>query len=243
MSFIDLAIEKQVLRFGDFMLKSGRRSPYFFNAGLFNDGDSLQCLGEYYANAIEAAGLKFDMLFGPAYKGIPLASSVAIAYARKYKRSLPYCFNRKEEKDHGEGGTTFGAKLERRVLIVDDVITAGTSIDLSVDMITKAGARAVGVVIALDRQERGKNAVSALQEVEQAHDLPVISIISLDDLLEYLQGRAEYAQALADIQSYREEYGIATGATCAHSVLLTGHSGTISGHISSKPTRYRRHHA
>ena len=211
-SFIDLAIEKQVLRFGEFTLKSGRRSPYFFNSGLFNDGESLQGLGEYYADAIEADGLKFDMLFGPAYKGIPLASAVAIAYAQKYKRRLPYGFNRKEEKDHGEGGITLGAGLANRVLIVDDVITAGTAVDLSVDIISRAGARAAGVVIALDRQERGKTIASAIQEVEQAHNLPIISIIKLENVIEYLQGRAEYANVLADIENYRKEYGINTNA-------------------------------
>ena len=206
--FIGFAIEKQVLRFGEFTLKSGRISPYFFNSGLFDDGESLQALGEYYADAVEASGLKFDMLFGPAYKGIPLASAVAIAYAQKYKRSLPYCFNRKEEKDHGEGGITLGAKLQGRNLIIDDVITAGTSVNLSVDIINEAGASAAGVVIALDRQERGKNEVSAIQEVEQAHNLQVISIISLDNLIEYLQDKSEYANVLVDIQGYRKEYGI-----------------------------------
>jgi len=206
--FIEFAIDRQALRFGEFTLKSGRRSPYFFNSGLFNDGESLRRLGEFYAHAIEAAGLEFDMLFGPAYKGIPLASAVAIAYAQKYKRKLPYCFNRKEEKDHGEGGATLGAKLENRVLIIDDVITAGTSVDFSVDMITQAGASAIGVVIALDRQERGKNQHSAIAEVEQAHDLRVTSIIGLDDLLQYLKGRPEYAHALTSIQNYRKEYGI-----------------------------------
>lgn len=207
-AFIEFAIEKEVLRFGEFTLKSGRVSPYFFNSGLFNDGDSLRRLGEYYADAVEAAGLKFDMVFGPAYKGIPLASAIAIAYQQKYQRSLPYCFNRKEEKDHGEGGITLGAKLRDKVLIIDDVITAGTSVNLSVDIISKAGAAAVGVVIALDRQEKGQNDMSAIQEVEQQHQLQVISIISLQNLVEYLQDKAEYSKALADINEYRKQYGI-----------------------------------
>ncbi len=211
-AFIDFAIEKQALRFGEFTLRSGRRSPYFFNSALFNDGTGLHGLGVYYAEAIAAAGLEFDMLFGPAYKGIPLAAALAIAYAQKYGRSLPCCFNRKEEKDHGEGGMTFGAALQGRVLIIDDVISAGGSVDLSVAIISAAGARAAGVVIALDRQERGKGETSAAQALEQAHDLQVISIITLDNLLEYLRDKPEYARPLADMQNYRREYGINTGA-------------------------------
>ena len=210
--FIEFALQRGVLRFGDFTLKSGRRSPYFFNSGLFNDGDSLYRLGEYYAHAIMQSGLQFDMLFGPAYKGIPLACACAIACRQHYDLNLPYCFDRKEEKDHGEGGRTLGAPLAGRVLIIDDVITAGTSVNHSVELIRAAGASPVGVAIALDRQERGECELSAIQEVEQRHGLGVISIVSLALLLEYLRGRAGHEQELDRILRYREQYGIDAGA-------------------------------
>jgi len=206
--FIEFALERGALRFGEFTLKSGRLSPYFFNSGLFNDGDSLRRLGEYYARAVTEAGLEFDMVFGPAYKGIPLASAFAIACSLRYDRSIPYCFDRKEEKDHGEGGNTLGASLSGRVLIIDDVITAGTSVNHSVDLIRGAGAVAAGVAIALDRQERGTGKTSAIQEVEQRHGLRVISIITLDCLIEYLKAEPDQAGHLDHISRYREQYGV-----------------------------------
>ena len=206
--FIQFALDNGVLRFGEFTLKSGRRSPYFFNSGLFNNGESLAQLGYFYACAIEDSGLEFDMLFGPAYKGIPLASAVAVALASHFDRSVPFCFNRKEIKDHGEGGITFGAELEGRVLIVDDVISAGTSINLSVDIIKAAGAKPVAAAVAMDRQERGTGPLSAVQEVEQRHNIKVISIISLADMLEYLELTQDAGKNLAKIRQYREQYGI-----------------------------------
>ncbi len=205
--FIHLALEKQVLRFGEFTLKSGRRSPYFFNSGLFNDGASLGLLGQYYAEAIRASGIEFDMVFGPAYKGIPLAAAVSIAWWRQFNQNLPYCFDRKEEKDHGEGGRTLGAELEGRVLIVDDVITVGTSVNHSVDLIRRAGAEPAGVAIALDRQERGEGPDSAVREVEQRHGVRVISIIALAELIEFLRESGD-AGDLDRIQQYRRQYGI-----------------------------------
>ena len=205
--FIQFAIQKQVLRFGEFTTKAGRLSPYFFNAGLFNDGESLMRLGEFYAAAIVRSGVQFDMLFGPAYKGITLAASIVIALARQ-GRNVPYAFNRKEAKDHGEGGTIVGAPLQGRVLIVDDVISAGTSVRESVNIITASGATPCGVAIALDRQERGLGALSAVQEVEQQHQLPVISIASLRDLIAYLDHSSELAQYRAAIAAYRTTYGV-----------------------------------
>ena len=205
--FIQFAIQKQVLRFGEFTTKAGRLSPYFFNAGLFNDGESLMRLGEFYAAAILRSGVQFDMLFGPAYKGITLAASIVIALARQ-GRNVPYAFNRKEAKDHGEGGTIVGAPLQGRVLIVDDVISAGTSVRESVNIITASGATPCGVAIALDRQERGLGALSAVQEVEQQHQLPVISIASLRDLIAYLDQSSELAQYRAAIAAYRTTYGV-----------------------------------
>ena len=205
--FIQFAIQKQVLRFGEFTTKAGRLSPYFFNAGLFNDGESLMRLGEFYAAAILRSGVQFDMLFGPAYKGITLAASIVIALARQ-GRNVPYAFNRKEAKDHGEGGTIVGAPLQGRVLIVDDVISAGTSVRESVNIITASGATPCGVAIALDRQERGLGALSAVQEVEQQHQLPVISIASLRDLIAYLDHSSELAQYRAAIAAYRTTYGV-----------------------------------
>ncbi|MFM1978633.1 MAG: orotate phosphoribosyltransferase [Pseudomonadota bacterium] len=205
--FIDFAIKKQVLRFGEFKTKAGRLSPYFFNAGLFNDGESLMKLGEFYAAAILKSGVKFDMLFGPAYKGITLAASISIALARQ-GHNFPYAYNRKEAKDHGEGGTIVGAPLQGRVLIVDDVISAGTSVRESVEMIKAAGAIPAGVAIAIDRQERGLGALSAVQEVEKDSGMPVIKIATLADLIQFLDGAADLAEFKSAVQAYREAYGI-----------------------------------
>lgn len=206
--FIELALQADVLRFGEFTLKSGRLSPYFFNAGLFNNGRSLSKLGQYYASTIVDSGLKFDVLFGPAYKGIPLASATAIALAEHHNRNVPYCFNRKEAKDHGEGGNLIGAPLSGRVLIVDDVITAGTAIREAMDIIHGHGAQAAGVVIALNRQERGKETRSAIQEVEDTYQIPVISIISLTHLVTYITHHEKYSPHLAAIRAYRDRYGV-----------------------------------
>ncbi|MCP5296366.1 MAG: orotate phosphoribosyltransferase [Rhodocyclaceae bacterium] len=205
--FIAFAVGTGVLRFGEFKTKAGRQSPYFFNAGLFSDGASLGRLSEFYARAIIDSGLPCDMLFGPAYKGIPLVAGTAIALAQK-GRNLPYCFNRKEAKDHGEGGTLIGAPPAGRVLIVDDVISAGTSVRESVELIRAAGAIPCGVVIALDRMERGQGELSAVQEVQQAYAMPVVAVATLDDLLAYLGGRAELAQNLQAVTQYRQQYGI-----------------------------------
>jgi orotate phosphoribosyltransferase len=204
--FIRFAIDKQVLRFGEFKTKAGRLSPYFFNAGLFNDGESLMKLGEFYAATILKSGIQFDMLFGPAYKGITLAASIAIALARQ-GRNLPYAYNRKEAKDHGEGGTVVGAPLQGRVLIVDDVISAGTSVRESVDIIRAAGATPAGVAIAIDRQEKGLGELSAVQEVERQNQLPVCSITNLDGLIKYIQNQPDMAQNLLAIEHYRKQYG------------------------------------
>ena len=205
--FIAFAIKKDVLRFGEFKTKAGRLSPYFFNAGLFNDGESLMKLGEFYAAAILKSGVQFDMLFGPAYKGITLAASIAIALARQ-GHNLPYAYNRKEAKDHGEGGTIVGAPLKGRVLIVDDVISAGTSVRESVQMIKAAGAIPAGVAIAIDRQERGLGELSAVQEVERDNAMPVIKIASLADLIAYLNDAPELASYKAAVEAYRAEYGV-----------------------------------
>jgi orotate phosphoribosyltransferase len=206
-SFINLCLELGVLRFGEFKLKSGRLSPYFFNAGLFNSGRALAELGRHYAAAIQAAKLDCDVLFGPAYKGIPLVSTTAVALADVHDRNLPWAFNRKEAKDHGEGGSIVGAPLRGRILIVDDVITAGTAIRESVDIIRAAGAEPTGVVLALDRQERGQGELSAVQEVEQVLKIPVTSILKLTDLITYLE-QAGDPQRLEAIRRYRTEYGI-----------------------------------
>ncbi len=205
--FIAFACAQGVLRFGEFKTKAGRLSPYFFNAGLFNDGDSLARLSDFYARAILASGLEFDVLFGPAYKGIPLAAGIAISLSR-LGRNVPYAYNRKEAKDHGEGGTLVGAPLVGKVLIVDDVISAGTSVRESVELIRAAGAQPAGVVIALDRQERGTGALSAVQEVEQNYAMPVIAVAALDDLIGYLQGNAELEKNLDAVVRYRQHYGI-----------------------------------
>jgi len=210
--FIEFAIEKQVLRFGEFKTKAGRLSPYFFNAGLFNDGFSLMKLGEFYAAAIIKSGIQFDMLFGPAYKGITLAATIAIALARQ-GRNVPYAYNRKEAKDHGEGGTVVGAPLIGRVLIVDDVISAGTSVRESVDIIKSCGATPCGVAIAIDRQELGTGSLSAVQEVEKDNGIPVCSIASLESLIKYLHRQSnvsqnhDIVQYLSAIESYRRQYG------------------------------------
>ncbi len=206
--FIDFAIRAGVLRFGDFTLKSGRSSPYFFIAGLFYTGEHLARLGRFYAEAISASGIRFDVLFGPAYKGIPLAAAASIALADHHGSNVPWCFNRKEAKDHGEGGNLVGAGLEGRVLIIDDVITAGTAIRESVDLIRAAGATLAGVVIALDRQERGTGQQSAIQEVEQAHGIRVASIVTLADLLDYLRKQPGQGEAVTKIEAYREAYGV-----------------------------------
>jgi orotate phosphoribosyltransferase len=209
--FIRFAIEQKVLCFGEFKTKAGRLSPYFFNAGLFNDGNSLKQLASFYAKAILASGIQYDMIYGPAYKGIPLAAGTAIALA-EMGYNKPYCYNRKEAKDHGEGGNTVGAKLQGNVLIIDDVISAGTSVRESVELIRAAGATPSGVVIALDRMELGqtsqeKGGLSAVQEVQQQYNIPVVAIATLVDLLSYLQGNLELQQNHAAVQSYREKYG------------------------------------
>jgi len=209
--FLDFAIGRGVLRFGEFTLKSGRVSPYFFNAGLFDSGAALARLGRCYAAAIMEARLEFDVLFGPAYKGIPLVASVAIALAKQHSRDLPWCFNRKETKDHGEGGLIVGAPLKGRVLIVDDVITAGTAIRETMQILSAHGATPAGVIIALDRQERGQGELSAVQEVERAHGVAVTGIVTLNDLVAYLAERPESAEDLKKMQAYRAQYGIAGG--------------------------------
>ena len=195
------------LRFGSFTLKSGRQSPYFFNTGVFDSGSALRRLGEAYAAALIASGLEFDMLFGPAYKGIPLGAAIAIALDRDHGRDVPFCFNRKEAKDHGEGGTTLGAPLAGRVVIVDDVISAGTSVNESVAIIRAAGATPAGVLISLDRQERGQGERSAAQEVRERHGIPVFSIIGLTQIVEFLQLQGDQAELLSAVAAYRQQYG------------------------------------
>lgn len=206
--FIEFAIEQKVLRFGQFTLKSGRTSPYFFNAGLFNSGKALAKLGRYYAQAIKDSGVGFDVLLGPAYKGIPLAATTAVALSDHHDEDVPYVFNRKEAKTHGEGGSLVGAPLEGEVMIIDDVITAGTAIREVMEIIDQAGAKPAGVVIALNRQEKGKGELSAIQEVERDYNMPVISIVSLSDLIDYLSEKGDMAEELEAIRKYREEYGI-----------------------------------
>jgi orotate phosphoribosyltransferase len=206
--FIRFAIERGVLRFGAFTLKSGRTSPYFFNAGLFNSGSALAQLGRFYASAVVESGISFDVLFGPAYKGIPLAATTAVALAEHHGRDLPWCFNRKEAKDHGEGGSLVGAALEGNVLIIDDVITAGTAIREVMQIISSQGAKAAGVLIALNRQERGNGELSAIQEVERDFGMPVVSIVSLNQVLEYLADDPQLKQHLPAVEAYRAQYGI-----------------------------------
>lgn len=209
--FIRFTIEQKVLLFGEFKTKAGRLSPYFFDAGLFFDGAALKQLAQFYAKAIGAAGLAFDMLFGPAYKGIPLVAAVAIALAEA-GRNVRYSFNRKEAKDHGEGGTVIGAPLAGRVLIVDDVISAGTSVRESVNLIRASNAIPCGVVIALDRMERGSGPLSAVQEVRAKYNIPVISIATLDDLMAYLGTEPQHAQNFAAVGRYRNQYGVTAHA-------------------------------
>lgn len=206
--FIEFALECEVLRFGEFKTKAGRLSPYFFNAGLFNDGRSLGRLAKFYAKAAEAGAVPFDMLFGPAYKGIPLVAAIAIAIA-DVGNNYPFAFNRKEAKDHGEGGSIVGAPLTGRVLIVDDVISAGTSVRESVELIRAAGATPAGVLIALDRMERGQGSLSAVQEVQRDYGIPVIAIASLGDLMAYLEHHPEFARHRDAVMRYRTEYGVA----------------------------------
>lgn len=205
--FIRFAVQKQVLRFGEFQTKAGRLSPYFFNAGLFNDGDSMRNLSQFYAQAIIASDIPFDMIFGPAYKGIPLATGAAIALSEQ-GRNVPYSYNRKEAKDHGEGGTTVGATLQGRVLIIDDVISAGTSVRESIELIRAAGAEPCAVVIALDRMERGLGDLSAVQEVRENYGIPVIAIATLNDLLGFLQNEPEMMANLDAVRAYRDLFGV-----------------------------------
>ena len=206
--FIEFAIARGVLKFGEFTLKSGRTSPYFFNAGLFNKGGDLAKLGRYYAAALADSGIDFDVLFGPAYKGIPIATTTAVALADHHDMDVPYCFNRKEAKSHGEGGNLVGSALEGRIMLVDDVITAGTAIRESMELIAQNGASLAGVLIALDRQERGKGELSAIQEVERDFSTQVVSIVSLADVIAYLEESGEHTAHIADIRKYRENYGI-----------------------------------
>ncbi|ATM87910.1 orotate phosphoribosyltransferase [Yersinia massiliensis] len=206
--FIEFALNKQVLKFGEFTLKSGRISPYFFNAGLFNTGLDLAKLGRFYAAALMDCGVEFDLLFGPAYKGIPIATTTAVALAEHHARDVPYCFNRKEAKDHGEGGSLVGSPLQGRVMLVDDVITAGTAIRESMEIINAQGATLAGVMISLDRQERGRGDISAIQEVERDYHCKVISIVTLNDVVSYLEEKPEMADHLAAVHRYREQYGI-----------------------------------
>lgn len=206
--FIQLAIKHQALCFGEFTLKSGRTSPYFFNAGRFQTGSALAELGRYYAAAIKAAKIDFDIVFGPAYKGIPLAATTAIALADHYQHDLPYCYNRKEAKDHGEGGTLVGAPLQGKVLIVDDVITAGTAVREVMSIIKDAGAVPAAVLIGLNRQEKGQGDLSAIQEVEQSFGIPVVSIINLNHIIHYLESQSDQQDMVAKIKAYRTTYGV-----------------------------------
>ncbi len=206
--FIQLAIKHQALCFGEFTLKSGRTSPYFFNAGRFQTGGALAELGRHYAAAITAANIEFNMIFGPAYKGIPLAATTAIALADQFQQDVPYCYNRKEVKDHGEGGTMVGASLEGKVLIVDDVITAGTAVREIMSIIKGAGAQPAAVLIGLNRQEKGQGKLSAIQEVEQAFNVPVVSIINLNHIIHYLEGQSGQQEMVIKIKAYRGTYGV-----------------------------------
>ncbi|GAP74005.1 MULTISPECIES: orotate phosphoribosyltransferase [Pseudoalteromonas] len=207
--FIEFALAKQVLKFGEFTLKSGRTSPYFFNAGLFNTGQDLAKLGRFYAAALEDAGIDYDLLFGPAYKGIPIATTTAVALADHYNKDVPYCFNRKEKKDHGEGGNLVGSDLKGKVMLVDDVITAGTAIRESMEIIAANGADLSGVLIALDRQEKGKAELSAIQEVERDFNTQVVSIVKLADLITYLEQQGNMDEHLQAVKAYRDQYGVA----------------------------------
>ena len=206
--FIEFALEKEVLKFGEFTLKSGRKSPYFFNAGLFNTGRDLARLGRFYAAALADSGIEFDVLFGPAYKGIPIATTTAVALADHHDSDTPYCFNRKEAKDHGEGGNLVGSALEGRIMLVDDVITAGTAIRESMEIIQANGADLAGVLVAIDRQEKGKGELSAIQEVERDFGCAIISIVSLTDLVTFLEEKGTDKEHLEAVKAYRAEYGI-----------------------------------
>jgi orotate phosphoribosyltransferase len=207
--FLDFVIGRSILRFGEFTLKSGRQSPYFFNAGLFNSGAALAFLGRCYAAAIRHADIPYDVLFGPAYKGIPLVAAASVALAEHFAQDVPYCFNRKEAKDHGEGGALVGAPLSGRVLVIDDVITAGTAIRETMTLIRQAGAIAAGVVVALDREERGQGELSAIDEIRREYGIPVTSIIGLGQIVHYLEdaGNQELARFLPQLKMYRERYG------------------------------------
>lgn len=207
--FIRFALSRNVLRFGEFTLKSGRISPYFFNAGLFNTGADLARLGEFYAKAIQANGLEYDVIFGPAYKGIPIGTTVSVALFNQFGLDKPVCFNRKEAKDHGEGGNLIGSPLQGNVLLVDDVITAGTAIREAMDIIEANQARLSAVVIALNRKEKGKGELSAIQEVERDYQCNVLSIIDLDDLMQFIEQDSQYSQYLPAMKAYREQYGVA----------------------------------
>ncbi|QYJ75726.1 orotate phosphoribosyltransferase [Shewanella sp. FJAT-52076] len=206
--FIEFALERNVLRFGEFTLKSGRKSPYFFNAGLFNTGRDLARLGRFYAAALVDAGIDYDLLFGPAYKGIPIATTTAVALAEHHDIDMPYCFNRKEKKDHGEGGNLVGSDLKGKVMLVDDVITAGTAIRESMEIIQANGAELAGVLIALDRQEKGKGELSAIQEVERDFGCGIVAIIKLEDLIAFLAEKPGMEEVLSSVRAYREQYGI-----------------------------------
>ncbi|MDJ0916117.1 MAG: orotate phosphoribosyltransferase [Woeseiaceae bacterium] len=206
--FIDLALKLGVLRFGEFTLKSGRQSPYFFNAGLFNTGYAAARLGQFYAATIAQSDIEYDLLFGPAYKGIPLAALTAASLAEHHDTNVPYAYNRKEAKSHGEGGSTVGADVTGRVLIVDDVITAGTAVREAYDIISNLGAEVAGLVISLDRQERGQSEKSAVQELESSLGIPVVSIVRLDDLVRRLESLPDYSEYLPKLKAYREQYGV-----------------------------------
>jgi len=208
-AFIEFAIEQGVLKFGEFELKSGRISPYFFNAGLFNSGKAMSTLAKGYASAIVESGVQMDVLFGPAYKGIPLAATTAMSLAENFDRETPYAFNRKEKKDHGEGGSLVGAPLEGNILIIDDVITAGTAIREVMSLLeAQPNAKPAGVIIALDRQEKGKGELSAIQEVERDYGIPVISIVKLEQVMQYVAEQDEFKQHLPAIKAYRDQYGV-----------------------------------
>ena len=206
--FIDLARRYEVLKFGEFTLKSGRISPYFFNAGAFASGGALAALGRSYAQRIVDSGIEFDVLLGPAYKGIPLAAATAIALADVHGRDTPFAYNRKEAKDHGEGGVLVGAPLVGRVLVIDDVITAGTAVREVIDMISSAGAELAGVAIGLNRQERGAGNLSAIQEIEQTYDIPVLSIVDMNHIIQYLEADGGSESALEGMRAYRQQYGV-----------------------------------
>ena len=206
--FIEFALSRNVLKFGEFTLKSGRKSPYFFNAGLFNTGADLARLGEFYAAAIQASAVDFDVVFGPAYKGIPIGTSVSVALFNRYGIDKPVCFNRKEVKDHGEGGTLIGSSLQGKILLVDDVITAGTAIRESMELISANKAELAAVLIALNRKERGKGELSAIQEVERDYQCQVLSIIDLDDLMQFIEQDPRYSSHLPEMRAYRAEFGV-----------------------------------